>query len=744
MCCRLPGSCALLVCLGNFTLEEMDLRKATLTMRQRLGKSLYLLTLPAVRNYRTGDRVKLLPEGDILFISRLDSQVKIKGYRIELGEVEQVMVKCSGVQQAVVTVQEDKQGNKRLVGYVVGAAGFNKDAAMAELKEQLPPWMMPSSIIELTEMPLMPNGKVNRNMLPAAGLITVDDIQYQPPRNATEEHITKVWQELLGAEQIGVHDNFFELGGDSIITIQVVSRLKRAGFAATVRDLFIHQTIAKLAEQLIQRAASVEEITAEQGLLSGGCVLLPIQQWFLHNRVASLSHYNQEALLNIDKSIEASTLQHAITELVKHHDALRFRYNNADGHWQQSYGENIPELEIEDLQNINDEYLPGAITERCNVAQQSLDIEKGLIMRVVLMHTSGTQQHNRLFFVIHHLAVDVVSWGILLDDLLLALTAITNGQQVSFGSKGNSYREWYNTLVNYGKTRRLLSQRKYWKQVVRDFVPLATDNNTDVPVLRKNIKSVAGVLDASNTKHLLQHISTIYRTDINDMLLAALTKTMCEWSRSNSLIVALEGHGREAINNDIDIARTVGWFTTIYPVLLQQENNITAGELIRSVKEQIRRIPAKGIGFGVLKYINREAALQQDYAWHIGFNYLGQLNNVAGNNGLFSGAGETAGDSIGQDFMMREKLSLTAIVHEEQLFLNWNYSSAHYNESTIQTLSENYLANLQSLIVHCLEQANGEKIHTPADYGLSAELNYRELEQFLGKQDPGMEDVMTF
>lgn len=693
--------------------------------------------------YRTGDRVKFLPEGDILFISRFDSQVKIKGYRIELSEVEQALLKCTGVRQAVVIVHEDKQGSKRLVAYAIGTAGFSKEGVINELKAQLPAWMMPSAVIELDEMPFLPNGKVNRKRLPDPGTIASDDNKYQAPRNATEEQIAKVWQELLGAERIGIYDNFFELGGDSIITIQVVSRLKRAGFAATVRDLFIHQTIAKLTEQLIQRAAVAEETTAEQGVLTGECGLLPIQQWYLDNRVASLSHYNQEALLNIDKSIDASVLQQAITQLVNHHDALRFRYINTDGHWQQLYGEYIPEVDINDLQNVV-EHLSEAITQRCNTAQHSLDIEKGITIRVVLMHTPQNEQYNRLFIVIHHIAIDGVSWRILLDDLRLALTAIANGEPVLLGNKTNSYREWYNALVHYGKTRRLLSQRKYWKQVVRNFIPLSTDNKTEAPALRKDTRSCVTILDTDNTKHLLQHISTVYRTDINDILLAALTQTMCAWSGNNSIIVGLEGHGREMINNDIDTTRTVGWFTTIYPVLLQQESNMTSGELIRSVKEQMRRIPDKGIGFGVLKYINRESTLQQYDAWHIGFNYLGQLDSVAGHNGVFNGADELAGDSIGQDFVMREKLSLTAIVHEGQLILNWNHSSTHYKESTIQTLSENYLAKLRSLITHCMEQASDEKIHTPADFGLSTELNYRELEQFLGKEDSDMEDVMTF
>jgi amino acid adenylation domain-containing protein/non-ribosomal peptide synthase protein (TIGR01720 family) len=695
--------------------------------------------------YKTGDRVKYLADGNIFFLSRFDNQVKVRGYRIELGEIELALQQASGVEMGVVIVNEDRQGNKRLVAYVVPAAGFSKATLTEELKASLPAWMIPSVIITLDTMPLTSNGKADRKRLPDADSIAVEAGSYEAPRNAVEEMIALVWQELLGSEQIGINDNFFELGGDSIITIQVISRLKRAGVAISVRDMFTCQTIAKLSEAMEQRSATAVEVTAEQGILSGPCGLLPIQQSYLTNNTESLSHFNQEALLAIDKSIQHLQLQQAVHELVQYHDVLRFEYSANGSEWQQFYGSRIPQVEVVSLTGIAENDLPVAITNACNTVQAGLDIQKGIIMRVVLIETPAFEQRNRLLFVIHHFAVDGVSWRILLEDFRMMLSAISKGEQALPGSKSNSYREWYHALTKYGKSRRLLEQKKYWKQLARGYVPLSIDDATiSRPAIRSEMRSTAASLDAENTKHLLQHISKVYRTEINDLLLAALAKTLCDWCNCNSLTVALEGHGREMISTEVDISRTVGWFTTIYPVLLEAEPGMNMGTLIRSVKEQLRRIPDKGIGYGVLKYINGEEDLKGKDSWDIGFNYLGQLDNVVSRSNLFQGADESAGNSIGNSFIVREKLSLTGIVHEGKLYMNWNYSSAHFKDSTIEKLSENYLANLTLLITHCMNEVNGDIVYTPSDYGLSKEMSYRDLDKFLSNGDQDMEDVMSF
>jgi aryl carrier-like protein len=288
--------------------------------------------------YGTGDLVKYLSGGDIEFIGRVDEQVKIRGYRIEPGEIASVLEQSDLVKQAVVLAKEDNQGNKRLIGYVVAEGGFDKEGITGYLKERLPEYMIPANIMELDSLPLTANGKIDRQALPDPDATEPLSDQYMAPRNAAEEALASIWQDVLGLEQVGIHDDFFELGGDSIITIQVVSRARRMGYELQVGDIFSYTTIARLSALLEQRADNSLELSGEQGELGGTSGLLPIQQWYLEREVAGISHFNQSVLLKIDKTVSSQPLKAAIKQLTSHHDALRFKYYQSAGKWQQSYG----------------------------------------------------------------------------------------------------------------------------------------------------------------------------------------------------------------------------------------------------------------------------------------------------------------------------------------------------------------------------------------------------------------------
>ena len=688
---------------------------------------------PTSRMYGTGDLVKYLPDGNIEFIGRVDNQVKIRGYRIELGEIESMLQQYENVSDAVVLAKEDSQGNKRLVAYVV-ADGFNRQEIISYLQEKIPDYMIPSAIVEMEKLPLTANGKVDRKALPDPDSAAGVSDEYVAPGNEMERKLTEIWQDVLDLERVGVHDNFFELGGDSIISIQVVSRARRAGYELQVGDVFTYQTIASLVEYFMNRQESVAEVSSEQLLLSGPSGLLPVQQWYFEKEPAEISHFNQSVLLTVDKSIPETILKTAVEKLISQHDALRFSYHKHDGVWQQEYGSFINGLIAIDLSAATQNSFPSFLNDHTEAIHQSLDIEKGLLIKIALISTPDFESHNRLLIVIHHLAVDGVSWRILLEDLDILLTQLKNGESVSIGKKSSSYREWYDVLQNYGQSDALISQTKYWEDVVKSYHPLPVDKEYNKPVKEKDKGLQVIKLEADKTRQLLQDIPRVYHTEINDILLSALAKTISDWTNNKKVLIGLEGHGREAIAGGIDTSRTVGWFTTHYPVLLETDSAETESDLIKSVKEQLRQVPEKGIGYGILKYINNNKTFDGTQPWDIIFNYLGRLDNVVNKSKWLAVAGESSGTNTSEQYTVTEKMWVNGFVREEELVLNWTYSRQHYDDETVQQLTADYLTNLQSLIAHCIErQASKEVNYTPSDFGLGAEITYDELDNFLNE-----------
>ncbi len=352
------------------------------------------------------------------------------------------------------------------------------------------------------------------------------------------------------------------------------------------------------------------------------------------------------------------------------------------------------------------------------------------------MQTAEMETHNRILIVIHHLAVDGVSWRIVLEGLEYLLNGFMDGEDVSLGYKSNSYRQWYETLRKYGKEEKLLSQSKYWEKTIRNHSYLPTDKNYDGLIKIKDTVVYSNRLNEQSTGRLVQQVPRVYHTEINDILLSTLAKTICEWTKKDKIIIGLEGHGREEISEGIDISRTVGWFTSLYPVLLElkQTEWDDADGLVKSVKEQLRQIPDKGLGYGVLKYINEEEVLQKKDPWDILFNYLGQVDNVIRESKWFSGTGESAGSGRSEELIVTEKLSINSIIKGGELILNWTYSPKHYEEVTIQKLATAFINNLEWLISHCLEQQKLGVVYTPSDYGLGDEISYEELDQFLNER----------
>ena len=672
------------------------------------------------RLYCTGDLVRYRADGNLEFIGRRDAQVKVRGYRIELGEVESALLGHAGVSQAVVVARQEEAGEKRLVGYVVGEASLDVVQLRAHLKHQLPAYMVPAALVQLERMPLSANGKIDRKALPAPEG-RPDIAPYEEPRDEVERTLARIWREVLRLDRVGIHDNFFELGGDSIQSIRIVGRAAQAGVTLTVRQMFEHQTIA----QLVGVASTVSEVVAEQSAVVGRFALTPIQRWYLQEESAQAHHFNQAMLLRFTRRITRGVLEGALGQLLEHHDALRLRYvREASGWWQQSaaWDGSVPLEEI-DLRGEGDQ--AQGLSREADRLQGSLDLAHGPLLRAGLFELSGGEQ--RLLLVIHHLVVDGVSWRILLEDLCHAYEQLEGGGTVYLGAKSSSFKSWSEQLQVYADSAQLREELPYWQSLrTVQTVSLPLDHEQGRNSVASG-RTVSVGLSEEQTSALLQEVPQVYHTQINDVLLTALALALEQWAGAGRQLIALEGHGREELFAQVDVSRTVGWFTSIFPVVLDTGGEGDVGAVLKRIKEQLRGIPRRGIGYGMLRYMGAAPELMQDREPGLSFNYLGQFAEGAGATGWLRRAEEGTGLSRSLEGMRKQLIEVNASVSAGQLRLHWSYSNALHERARIEALAQGYIEKLQQLIAHCQRSAGG---YTPSDFPLARQ-SQEQLDQII-------------
>jgi amino acid adenylation domain-containing protein/non-ribosomal peptide synthase protein (TIGR01720 family) len=685
---------------------------------------------PSARLYKTGDLARYLGDGKIEFLGRIDNQVKIRGFRIELGEIESVLNTHPQVQQTVVIATEDKPGNKRLVAYLAtDSESLTSSELRGLLKERLPEYMVPSAFVLLDTLPLTPNGKIDRKALPKPTEGVTREQEYIAPRTSTEKALAHVWQDVLGLEQVSINDNFFEMGGDSILSIQVVSRAKNAGIQITPKQIFQHQTIAELAAI----ANTTTGVIAQQDLVTGEVPLTPIQKWFFEHNDREVNHYNQSVLLQIPNHFQPDLISTAVEKLLQHHDALRLRFTLQESGWQQinnGLDKTIP-FEVVDLSELAENQQLAALEKIAAEQQTRLDLSSGPIMRVVLFNL-GSECDARLLVIIHHLAVDGVSWRILLSDLESLYQQLEQKQAIQLPPKTTAFQDWAKKLREYGQSDVLKQELNYWldrpwssvKSIPVDY-PQTHSQNTVA-----SARNVSITLSVEQTRALLQEVNSAYNTQINDVLLTALVQCLAPWMGTNTILIDLEGHGREEVFSDVDLSRSVGWFTSIFPVLLQLQQLDLPGEALKLVKEQLRGIPHRGIGYGILRYLCEDTTISQQLqalpCSQISFNYLGQFDQMQSQEMGWKFAQESVGDSHSPKGNRCHLLDINALVVNDQLQINWTYSTNFHQSSTVENLAENYIKALQSLIAHCQSLETGG--YTPSDFP-EAQLNQQELDE---------------
>ncbi|MFD0698799.1 amino acid adenylation domain-containing protein [Paenibacillus sp. GCM10027628] len=663
------------------------------------------------RLYRSGDLARLLPGGEMEYLGRIDHQVKIRGHRIELGEIETQLLTHEAIREVVVVAQDDGQGQKFLCAYLLSDQELTVSELRAHASEKLPAYMIPSHFVRLPQIPMTSNGKVDRKALPKpeGGLET--GAEYIAPRSELEQILVEIWQEVLGTGRIGIRDNFFDLGGDSIKGIQVASRLFKHGLQLEMKDLFRYPVIEELSELVsrVSRQISQETVTGEVGLT-------PIQQWFFNERFSDQHHWNQSVMLHMKDGFDSAALEKALWQLACHHDALRMVYTVMNGRIVQFNRDLEGEMigfERFDFTGTDSSEVEPRITAEANRIQRSFDLSQGPLWKAALFQTNDG---DHLLLVAHHLIVDGISWRILFEDLAASYAHAVKGEEAVLQEKTDSFMYWSQQLTIYAESKELLQEIAYWKQLEDMQIDrLYKDFAVETSTLGESATAEM-TLSMEETEHLLKHIHHAYHTEVNDILLTALGLAVQEWGQNDRIAVQLEGHGREEIMGDVNISRTIGWFTSMYPVVLDMKDADDISAVIKLVKETLRQVPNKGIGYDILKYLTPEdkrSGLQFRLKPEICFNYLGQFDSDLAHD-AFGPSKLDMGEPMNPDSHRTYPIIMNGMAANGELSFRISYNPRQYEESTIERLIAAFKHHLLRIIQHCMNKEESER--TASDF----------------------------
>ena len=619
--------------------------------------------------YRTGDVGRLRADGILEYIGRNDHQVQIRGHRIELSGVQHWLLDHPQVEKAVVLDHRDAEDGLQLVAYVVGAPGLTATDLREHLARHLPDYAIPARFVALDDLPKTANGKLDRAALPAPveGHMAAT-AAFAAPRTETEKLIASVWAEVLGVPEVGTNQSYFVLGGDSIKALQIVSRLHRAGISISLSQLLNAKTVAALAA-LTGNAATPTSAT-EAG---DTAPLTPIQRWFLDTHGAAPGHFNNAALLATDR-VDPEAMQRAVAAVVAHHDALRL---SADPAEQRVHPAVAVPVEIVDVDSAS------ALTAHATAAQSTFDIARPPLLRVILYRLPDC---DRLMLLCHHLVIDGVSWRILLDDLLTAYAAERKGDAHTLPCAGR-WLDWPLIQERAARAPETLAEIPYWASIEEAAVPPLPCDFDDPVNAVADARTVAFELDEAATRRLFDACTEEY--GIAAQLLAALALACRDRFGLDRLRVRLEGHGREEIEPGLDLSRTIGWFTTIFPALIDIGGVSGMADATSRIAAALRAIPRKGIGHGLLRYLTPAASrpgLRFGPAPEIGFNYLGQFDATLG--GGFRLADEATGTLLDGSLRRPELIDVEAAIVGGKLSVSIGYGQRLHARETIERLAE--------------------------------------------------------
>jgi amino acid adenylation domain-containing protein/non-ribosomal peptide synthase protein (TIGR01720 family) len=685
---------------------------------------------PGKTIYKTGDMARWLPDGNIEYFGRIDDQVKVRGFRIELDEIENVIRNMKNIYDVAVICKTDESGNRNICAYIVSDNPVDISNVRETIKKQLPYYMEPNYIMQIDRIPITPNGKVDKKTLSKININ--DDVEYVKARNEKEQVMLEVFREVLGVADMGIRHNFFHLGGDSIKAIQIIGKLQQKNYKLEMNKLFEYNTIETLSDYVIE-----QKNFCFQGIVTGEARLTPIQTMLLENDKSSANQYNHSILLFQKEEINAEAVNQSFKELVAHHDALRMIYKwtkigviaiNRDIDCKSYL------FEVVDCSNICNYKL--YIKKEVAKTQTELNLETGILSAVKIFKT---QEGDYISFTIHHMVIDGVSWRILLEDFQLLYQAHKNGKEAKLPLKTNSFIEWSDALYDYS-CRITDKETTYWNEIINNasLMKLPIDHKVENRLMADN-KTQSITFDKELTYKLINNVNRAFNTNINDILIAALALALSKWSGSSSASFMMEGHGREKIDDSIDVSRTVGWFTSFYPVFIKIPSDFKLDSYIKNVKENIRLIPNRGIGYSLLsRFAGGTSRIDVKKQPQIIFNYLGQGDQSLDNSEL-SNADIEVTNTIHPNIKSNYSLSIDGLVLENSLSMNFTYNRCEFNEVNIAKLVEYFYQNLRLIVEYCAGRE--QSVKTLSDYS-TIHLTEAELDRVTGIYgDDEIEDI---
>ncbi|MCP5102324.1 MAG: AMP-binding protein, partial [bacterium] len=641
--------------------------------------------IPGEKMYRSGDLGRWNLDKTLEFFGRCDEQVKIRGYRIEPGEIEKQLVKIENIKDAVVVVVEDKGGQKSLCAYMVPDDGIKAEDGEAEwfdikdirkkLNENLPDYMIPSFFVSLEKIPLTNNGKVDRRALPEPQVKT----KAHPgsmPANEIEITIRKIWSDVLAVEGIGMEDNFFELGGDSIKAVQIASRMSDRELSVNAKDILEFQTIDQV---ILNVDFDKEKKVYDQGIIKGTKKASPIESWFFENNFKHPHYFNQSVLLEFEEEIDREIMAKCFKTLIEHHDGLRL---NADPNkkslfYNNRHLEKAIEIEVFDIPDGEEK-----IKEIGKKIKSSFDIQDSLLIKPAIIKLGTGKQ--KLLITAHHLVIDGVSWRILLEDLYNLYRGFLNGEEVTLPDKSASLTDWSESLREYSQTEALNEEIPYWNKAIMSDFSIETGNvSPDGLGVIKDREKTGFEMDQEQTDILSTGSRKTFNSDIEVLLITALGIALKEYTGSEEIVIETENHGRHL--EEVDLPRSIGWFTAMYPKLIVMDKEDLTGR-IKSIKEQLAKTPNKGIGYGILKYISGK--LTSDFNSRVRFNYLGQFDREVSND-IFCYSDLDTGSDISEENGLSTLIEINCIIIQGKLVYDLFYNRETFGRERIEGVSEN-------------------------------------------------------
>ncbi|API91262.1 MULTISPECIES: non-ribosomal peptide synthetase [unclassified Virgibacillus] len=650
--------------------------------------------------FKTGDIGRLHKNKHIQFIGRDDFQVKIRGYRIELLEITNIIDKITSVQDSIVTSYSFDETDKRIVAYIK----LKDDSAMTEkdlkniLLQKLPTYMVPSKIMIVEEFKLNNNGKIDRNLLPKPDY---SEKNYIKPTNNIEQKMAEIWRKSLKLRDVGLEDNFFELGGDSILAIQIVNTAKREGITLTVDQIFEFETIKEILNNCSN--TNKNQIFLPEEYKNEHQLLTPIQKLFFEKELFNPSFYNMSLPLVILKPLNLNLLKKTLNLLLDKHEVLKSNFIQIKNKWEHRYNKNLKEIPfyIHDRSKALKHTLKDEIQNIIQNEQSNLDLaEDSLIKAIYIKLPDGNK--DKLVLILHHLIVDGLSWRILAEDIEEIYTNLQN-KEIFNMKPTTSYRLWSEEINDIIETDSdsFKKDKIFWSNFTLPSTNILVDNY-DGKNLMKNEMMFLDSLSKEETDRLLRSVPKAFGCHINDILLTALLISFNEWSGRNYLCLDLEGHGRESIGTNIDVSETIGWFTSIFPVLLQtRKKREDISETINNVHNTLRKIPHRGLSYGMFRYQEKDTKLKLNLLnlpkRHVKFNYLGQFDQIF-NNSLFKLEKFLINKEIGDNEKRSHLIDITALVTNDRFNIQWKFSSDIHSCETIKKVLQKYNDTLKEII----------------------------------------------